>query len=88
MAIVVVAATGTSGAPGVGTIDIYDYRGTSFHKMFNASNGWARLTTSGNYLIQEFTGRWRSTSAVTSITLTLASGNFVSGSKFTLYGLS
>lgn len=84
----VVAATGTASTPGTGVIQIYDYRGSSFHKMFISSNGWARLTTSGNFGVQLFAGRWRATSPITSITLGLAAGNFVSGSKFSLYGVT
>jgi len=33
-------------------------------------------------------GLWRSTSAITSITLTQASGNYSTGSTFTLYGIA
>lgn len=82
----VVASTGTSDAAGTGTITVYDYRGTTFHKNVLSDNGWARLTTSGNFFKQVFAGRWRSTSAITSITLSLAAGNFVAGSLFTLCG--
>ncbi|HEX7936771.1 MAG TPA: hypothetical protein VF573_27370 [Paraburkholderia sp.] len=83
----VVAATGTANVPGVGTIDIYDYLGTTFQKEATSTTGFPRLTTSGNFLSQVFAVRWRSTAAITSITLSLASGNYVAGSKFSLYGI-
>lgn len=83
----VVAANGTANAAGAGMIDIFDYRGTTFHKVVLATTGFPRLLTSGNFGWQAFTARWRSASAITSVTLTLASGNYVAGSKFTAYGM-
>lgn len=83
----VTAASGTAGMVGTGTLTIYDYRGTTFQKQATALSCLRRATTSGNTLLQSHALGWRDTSAITSIVLTLGSGNFVSGSKLSLYGL-
>lgn len=83
----VAAASATSGFVGSGIIDFIDYRGTAFHKTGFAETQWRTGTGAGAYNQQSLRFHWRSTSAITSFTITLASGNFVTGSKFTLYGL-
>lgn len=85
---VVSAGTAPSGAVGVGEITIFDYRGTTFHKHGVAVTGWQEATTTGNTLSQRVAFDWRSTAAITAIDVSLASGNYVSGSVFSLYGLS
>lgn len=82
------AAGGPSGATGRGTIRLYDYRGTTFNKGGDAQTSWNNNTGSGGTVVRAWGFNWRSTSAIASITLTLAAGNFVAGSKFSLYGLS
>ncbi len=85
---VVAAASATANMPGSGEIVIYDYRGTTFHKQVTSSFLWQTSTSSGALTTRTVGGVWRSTAAITSITLALGSGDFVSGSKITLYGLS
>ena len=82
-----VGATGTAGACGGGTFHMYDYRGTTFHKVGTAKNAVPRTTASGDFFEQSLSVRWRSTNAITSMVLTLSGGSFATGSKFSLYGL-
>jgi hypothetical protein len=84
----VAAASAASGNVGAGRILIPDYRGTAFNKMALNESGRVSANSSGGVNVTNFVVQWRSTAAITSMALTLASGNFVTGSKFTLYGLT
>lgn len=59
---------------------INNYRNTNFFKN-------VLVRSSATSAVQESTGTWRSTSAVTSATIYVASGNFVAGSTFKVYGI-
>lgn len=68
-------------------VDIPNYANASYHKAV-VSSGTLRVTDDASGLQAfEFRGWWAQTAAITSITLTPASGNFKVGSRFTLYGL-
>lgn len=67
---------------------IYDYARTVWHKMWTSSNVHKRDHASGDLFALPYVGSWRSTSAITSILLFPASGNFVEGSVASLYGIS
>lgn len=84
----IAAASAPAGSFGSGEILIHDYRGTAFRKGAVNSARRTAADSSGNIFVTFFGIQWRDTSAITSITLTLASGNFVSGSKFSLYGMT
>jgi hypothetical protein len=60
------------------------YTDTTFHKSCVFQVGMYQGATGDVY---HGGGSWRSTSAVTSITLTPSAGNFASGSRLTLYGI-
>lgn len=63
-----------------------NYTNTNIYKTAISRSG--NSNTNGDTNIFLGTSRWSSTSAITSIKLTLTSnGNFVSGSRFTLYGI-
>lgn len=62
-------------------ISIMNYSNTTTYKtVLNRANDATQGTDAGVHL-------WRSTSAITSLVLTMPSNNFVTGSTFTLYGI-
>ena len=77
-------STAASNIFGVGVIDLLDYTNTNKFKTVRALGG-NDLNGSGAILFGS--GLWRSTSAVTSISLFSASVNFVQHSQFALYGI-
>ena len=84
----VAAASATAGLAGTGVLRVFDYRGTTFQKGGISNENLRRGTTSGNVFTRQWSIGWRNTAAVTSVTITLAAGNFVAGSKFSLYGMT
>ena len=66
-------------------IDIMDYNNTNKYKTI-LSRG-SNPNASGNGSLRATVGMWRSTSAISSITLTCDSGGYRTNSVFTLYGI-
>lgn len=82
------AASAPANTGGSGYIYIPDYGQTTFH---HSGNAWSntKIGTSANQLFTRTSAWWwRSTAAITRVDLTLASGNFVTGTTITLYALS
>jgi len=74
-----------SGAFGVAVIDILDFANTSKNKTFRSISG---RNATGQDNINLRSGLWMSTSAITSLTVNKIFGaNFITGSRFSLYGL-
>jgi hypothetical protein len=65
-------------------INIQNYSNTTTYKTALLRSNLATGTYPG---VDAFVGLWRSTSAITSITILPASNNLLSGSTFTLYGI-
>ena len=81
-------STSTAGQAGVATIDIPAYSGTTFRKTTTSQAGAFRTEgTASSYEAAVFAGNWRSTAAITRVTLFLNSGNFAAGSSCSLYGM-
>ena len=79
------AANAAANIMGVGIIDILDYRNTSKNKTVKTESGQDRNSVGQK---RWDSGVWRSTSAITSITLINGSGtNFTTASVFALYGI-
>jgi hypothetical protein len=78
------AATAPSNLAGSVRISLDGYAGTTFQKVVRAVGSTSQAT--GAPLVQDHGGVWRSTSAITSLTLLPASGNFVQGTTAVLYG--
>jgi hypothetical protein len=66
----------------MGVYQIMDYSATDKHKTVLVRGGYAADDTKAAAV------RWANTSAITSIGFTMASGNFTSGSTFSLYGVA
>ena len=69
---------------GAAVIDILDYKDTNKFKTFRTLGGYD-LNGSGSVWLRS--GLWRSTSAVTSIKIYVAAGNFATNTHITLYGI-
>jgi len=66
-------------------LDIIDYASTTKNKTIRAIGG---IDTNGaNSEISLTSGLWINTSAITSITITIGSGNFATNSTIALYGI-
>jgi hypothetical protein len=82
-----------SGAPantfGAIVFDILDYTNTNKYKTTRALAGVDINGTVAGYggIIELISGNWRSTSAITSITITADNPNYVQYTSFALYGI-
>lgn len=81
------AASATAGSAGSYEIKIPFYAGTTFWKNYVSQHILSAGTGTGSVHSKQWTGRLRSTSAVTSVTFVPAAGSFGAGTSFTLYGL-
>lgn len=80
------AANALANLFGVGDLMVWDYtqvRPSSVQSTFYRKSS----NSAGDSIIGVYGGTARAQSAVTRMTLSLPSGNFVAGSRFTLYGL-
>lgn len=79
-------ASSTTGNFAMNDCLIVDYTNTAILKQSrNVSGGIEGANVNMKLLIGE--GVWRSTSAITSVTLVSGAGNFIAGCRFTLYGI-
>lgn len=79
------AATSVGTQRGFGVIFVPDFADTTGEKNFLGNGGVKTALSGAGVNSYQFSGWWRSTSAVTSITLSLSSGNFASGAVISLY---
>jgi len=77
------AANNTTGSFMAGVLDILDYANTSKYKTGRLLYG----ATTGDVKVMLLSGLWQSTSAVTSVKFSLAAGNFLAASRFSIYGI-
>lgn len=81
------AASATVGRAGVATLLIPNHAQTTFHKVCFMGNYYGTSTTAATQRARFAGATWANTAAITSITLTAASSNFIAGTYATLYGL-
>jgi hypothetical protein len=79
-------ADATAGAAGTVRVAMPQHANTAFHKGLLAAGGSSNGAAAANQKATQVAGRWASTAAVTSITLT-SLGNLIAGSTFSLYGV-
>lgn len=79
-------ATATASHASPVVVDIPNYAGTTFFK--NAMSKTMNFGTgAAAFSVWDNNGVWRNTAAITSLTLDLAFGSFITGSVFSLYGI-
>jgi len=69
---------------GVVVLDILDYANTNKYKTTRVMGGY---DNNGSGYLMFNSGNWRSTSAITSLTLSTNSGSWEANSRFALYGI-
>lgn len=82
------AALSDGGAASTQEVLIPNYAATSLHKPCQATGYNPRAYSSGNEYVYNTGGIWKSTSAITRITITPDANQWATGSRATLYGMS
>lgn len=84
----IAAATATAGAPGMMSVTIPAYSGSTFWKTTVSNHNLSVLGGStGGMHTKQWISKWRNTAAITSINIySPTAGNFIAGSHFMLYG--
>jgi hypothetical protein len=77
----------TAGFPGGLKFTVINYSGATLYKAVEFEDDFQTGTGASGIIMHKGRGTWRSASAVTRIDIALASGNWVTGTYFSLYGL-
>lgn len=83
----VTGASATAGKPGSGELTIQNYAGAIFQKTF-VGRGSTSNSISGAIIAGRWGGLWRNSNPISRLTLYPGVGNFIAGTRATLYGLS
>lgn len=81
------AASAPAGSCGAGKIEIPFYSGSTFRKQARCISSYRYDASSTHQATFYASMEWENTAAITQIDITLASGDFVAGSEFRLYGV-
>jgi hypothetical protein len=82
----VAQADATANYPGISEYIIHNYAGTVFYKAGNSASGLNWGGTAGTSILEASNFIWKSTAAITEITVAAVNGNFIAGSRCSLYG--
>jgi hypothetical protein len=85
------ALAGSAASAGIATAvlaDIPNYAATVFHKTYSSRDFTASDDLVATQFVHLLGGRWRSTAAITRITIFPGTGDFLAGSRLSVYGLS
>lgn len=80
----------TAATNAFGYTEVYfsQYKNTSYQKNLNALSGVGTTSPASSAYVDAWAGLFNSTSAISSITMTPGTGNFVAGTSFYLYGIA
>ena len=82
-------ASATAGMAGVGEMVVPYYAGTTFYKSLTTVSTARNTSAAAGASVLHIGVQWRNTAAITSLRVGVAtSGNFASGAKFSLYGVT
>jgi hypothetical protein len=84
----ITANTGPAGVFGAFALWIPNYAGATAQKNVFSTGGHKTTSLTGGIFNRNYSCFWRSAAAINRITLTPGAGNFVAGSRVTLYGLT
>lgn len=79
------ANTAPANVFGALVLNVPNYVGIANNKIISALTGEKHATTTGGLTVSNAMAAWRSNSAVTQLTLLASGGNFVAGTRATLY---
>ena len=79
-------STAPSGQVAPAVITLPGYSSARLHKQTTTQGGYQTADTANGTQIFEFFGNWKSTTPINQILLYPSAGNFLAGSRFTLYG--
>lgn len=82
------AASSPAGYFGTGAIDIPAYRDTVAFKSATGPANYKFDTTATGYFVLTYAGTWKSTAAISMITFLPGAGNFIAGTRITVYGMN
>lgn len=64
-----------------------NYADTTFQQTFTSKGSATHNVTTGTFYTFQYGGQWRVTAAITRVQILPESGNFVAGSRLTIYGI-
>lgn len=80
------AASAPASVAGPLILDIPDYARTTWHKAVRSYGGYKTSAATGGVVLTQTVGFWRSTAAVSSVSLLAGTGVLAAGSIISLYG--
>jgi hypothetical protein len=83
-----IAASQAAGLVGSAVIDIPNYAGATFHKVAVVPGQYQTTSGPTGNVAEIFTGTWHNIAPITRITVFPGAGNFLAGSRATLYGIA
>lgn len=84
---VIVGSSGTANYPSDVVIEIFNYSGTTFYKGIRCYQEFIQSAADAGMFYNLIGGWWRNTAAINAIKIACATGNFVTGSLVSLYGI-